>query len=605
MDKNKVLVGVAWPYANGLQHIGHIAGAYLPPDIFARFYRMRGHEVLMVSGSDTHGTPVTLEAQEQGVTPQEVITQYHPLFIESYLGLGLTFDLYTHTDTEVHWKATQDMFLKHMENGLVYKDTLRQLYDPEAAHFLPDRYVVGNCPECGAAGARGDQCDACGRLYDALELRNPKSTISGCTELEVRETEHFFLDLGKMNEDLLAWIQVDKSFWRPQVYRFTLAELERHELRGRPITRDIDWGVAIPVEGYEDKRIYVWYDAVIGYLSAVQEYALLSGQPDAWEDWWKTGSQQGSRIYNFIGKDNIPFHTIIWPAMLMGRRDFCLPYDVPANEYLNMKGRKFSKSRGVIIAINDVLERYQPDAWRYALTAVAPETSDVDFSWDDFVERINNELVANWGNLVHRVLGFTYRACDGQVPAPEPLHGDDRVLLAKVERGFVEIGILYDEVKLRSALEACRRLSQRVNQYLNAQAPWQVIKEDRERAHTILYVALQAVDWLKLMWAPILPFASQRLHEDLGYTGQLFGRQFTEEVADARGTHLVLRYDHSGAVGSWEAGTLPAGQVLRQPRILFEKLDAEAVLQREQPASETAEGTNGTGQGSSLGKPQS
>jgi len=253
----------------------------------------------------------------------------------------------------------------------------------------------------------------------------------------------------------------------------------------------------------------------------------------------------------------------------------------------------------VIIAINDVLERYQPDAWRYALTAVAPETADVDFSWDDFVERVNNELVANWGNLVHRVLGFTYRACDGKIPAPAAFRGDDRVLLAEVERGFVEIGVLYDEVKLRAALEACRRLSQRVNQYLNAQAPWQVVKEDRARAHTILYVALQAVDWLKLMWAPILPFASQRLHEDLGYSSRLFGRQFTEEVADARGTHLVLRYDHSGAVGSWEAAPLPAGQPLRQPRILFDKLDAAEVIRREQPAFETGAGANGTGGGPS------
>ena len=587
MDKYRVLIGVAWPYANGPQHIGHIAGAYLPPDIFARFYRMQGHEVLMVSGSDTHGTPVTLKAQELGQTPLEIIAKYHPHFIKSYLGLGLTFDLFTHTDTETHWKVTQEMFLKHMENGLIYRDTQRQLYDPEAGKFLPDRYVVGTCPECGAGGARGDQCDSCGRLYDALELKNPKSTISGCKDLEVRETEHFFLDLGKMNKDLLAWIQTDKDFWRPHVYRFTLAELERQELRGRPITRDIDWGVTIPVEGYEDKRIYVWYDAVIGYLSAVHEHALLNGVPDAWEEWWKTGSQQGSRIYNFIGKDNIPFHTIIWPAMLMGRRDFCLPYDVPANEFLNMKGRKFSKSRGVIIGINDVLERYQPDAWRYALTATAPETSDVDFSWDDFVERINNELVANWGNLVNRVLEFTFRVCDGKVPAHGTFLGEDRALLSEVQRGFVEIGVLYDGVKLRSALEACRRLSQRVNQYLNAQAPWQVIKEDRARAQTILYVALQAVDWLKLMWAPILPFASQSLHEDLGYEGQLFGRQYTEEVSDARGSHLVLRYDHSEAVGSWEASNLRTGQQLQQPRILFEKLDVEEVLKREQPDSDT------------------
>lgn len=588
MDRNKVLVCVAWPYANGPQHIGHIAGAYLPPDIFARFNRMRGHEVLMVSGSDTHGTPITMLAQKEGIMPLEVVERYHPLFIEAYLKLGLTFDLFTHTDTQIHWDTTQEMFLKHRANGLIYKDTQKQLFDPEAGQFLPDRYVVGICPFCSAGDARGDQCDACGRLYDAVELRKPRSTISGCQDLTVRETEHFFLDLGSVNDDLLAWIQTEKSFWRPQVYRFTLAELERHEMRGRPITRDIKWGVTIPLEGYEDKRIYVWYDAVIGYLSAVVEYALLNGQPDSWRDWWKTGEQQGSRIYNFIGKDNVPFHTIIWPAMLMGRRDFCLPFDVPANEYLNMRGLKFSKSRGVIIAINDVLERYQPDAWRYALTAMAPETADVDFTWDDFVERVNNELVANWGNLVNRVLGLAYRACAGVIPTPGPLQGDDIALLAEVERGFVEVGTLYDKVKLKGALEACRRLSQRVNQYLNARTPWKAIKEDVQQAHTILYVALQAVDWLKLMWAPILPFASQSLHEDLGYAGNLFGTQYTQMIRDARGEHLVLRYDHREAMGVWEARPLPAGQAMQAPRILFHKLDAQAVLQREGSTADEA-----------------
>lgn len=581
MDKSKVLVCVAWPYANGMQHIGHIAGAYLPPDIFARFSRMRGHEVLMVSGSDTHGTPITVLAQQEDIPPAEVVARYHPLFIEAYQKLGLTFDLFTHTDTQIHWDVTQEMFRKHVENGLVYRDTQHQLYDPESAQFLPDRYVVGICPFCRARDARGDQCDNCGRLYDATELIKPRSTISGCTSLEIRETEHFFLALDQMNDALLSWIQTEKSFWRPQVYRFTLSELERHEMRGRPITRDIDWGITIPLEGYDDKRIYVWYDAVIGYLSAVVEHAHLDGQPDSWQDWWKTGAQQGSRIYNFIGKDNIPFHTIIWPAMLMGRRDFCLPYDVPANEYLNMKGRKFSKSRGVIIAINDVVERYQPDAWRYVLTAMAPETADVDFTWDDFVERVNNELVANWGNLVNRILGFAYRAFDGVVPEPGALQGEDYAVLSEVERGFVEVGNLYEQVKLKGALEACRRLSQRVNQYLNVREPWQVIKQDRPQAQAIIYTALQAIDWLKLMWAPILPFASQTLHEDLGYEGKLFGTQYTKQVQDARGEHLVLRYDHSEATGVWQAGRLPVGQTLNPPRILFHKLDLETVLATE------------------------
>lgn len=582
MAKNRVLVGVAWPYSNGQQHIGHIAGAYLPPDVFSRFNRMRGNDVLMVSGSDTHGTPITVLAQQEGIEPNEVVERYHPLFIDAYMKLGLTFDLFTHTDTQVHWDVTQEMFLVHREKGYIYADTQEQLYDPVAGQFLPDRYVVGICPYCSSREARGDQCDNCGKLYNATELRKPRSTISGSTELEVRATEHFFLALDKLNADLLAWLKDGKEeYWRPQVYRFTLSELERGELRGRPITRDIDWGVNVPVEGWEDKRIYVWYDAVIGYLSAVVEHALLSGDPDGWQTWWKTGAGQGSRVYNFIGKDNIVFHAIIWPAMLLGRDGFCLPYDVPANEYLNMKGRKFSKSRGISISINDLMERYQPDAWRYALTAMAPETSDVDFTWDDFIERVNNELVANWGNLVNRVTGFAYRACDGMVPEPGELEPVDATLLAEVRKGFMEIGALYEGVHLKAALEACRRLSQKVNQYLNAREPWQVIKSDRQQAHTIIHTALQAVDWLKIMWAPILPFSSQMLHEDLGHEGRLFGRQYTETVQDARGEHLVLRYDHAGARGEWAATDLPAGQPMRKPRVLFTKLDADEVLARE------------------------
>jgi methionyl-tRNA synthetase len=499
--------------------------------------------------------------------------------------MGLTFDWYTHTDTENHWDVTQQMFLRHMENGYIYKDVQRQWYDPVAKRFLADRYVEGTCPFCGYEDARGDQCDNCGRLYDALELKNPRSKLTGSTDLEVRETEHFFLDMGKMNEPLLEWVNEDKAHWRPNVLNFTKGQLELRELRGRPITRDIEWGITIPLEGYDDKRIYVWYDAVIGYLSSPIEWAKVTGDPDAWRPWWDAGVNPDARIYNFIGKDNIPFHTQIWPGMLIGWNDggegrLNLPYDVPANEYLNLGGEQFSTSRGRVIGFNTVLEEFQPDAWRYVLTALAPETSDVEFTWQDFMDRINNELVANWGNLVNRVVGFAYKRFEGHIPTPGPLDEIDEQLLADVRAGFESVGALYQAVKLKSALIEVRRLSQRVNQYLNEKAPWKLIKEDPDAAATAVYVALQAIDWLKIMWGPILPFASEQIHAMLGYTAPLFGRQFTERVTDARGEHLVLRYDHGPASGRWEATTLPAGQAMQPPAPLFEKLDEEKMAEK-------------------------
>ncbi|MCB9148048.1 MAG: methionine--tRNA ligase [Caldilineaceae bacterium] len=577
----KILVGVAWPYANGEKHIGQIAGAYLPPDIFARYQRMVGADVLMVSGSDTHGTPVTLQAEKEGVPPATVIEKYHLLFVEGCLKMGITFDCYTHTDTQNHWDVTHKMFLRHLEYKYLYTDTQRQLFDAQAGRFLADRYVEGTCPFCGYEDARGDQCDNCGRLYDALELKNPRSKLTGNTDLEIRETEHFFMDMAKMNQPLLDWIGHGKEHWRPNVLNFTRGQLELRELRGRPITRDIEWGITVPVAGYENKRIYVWYDAVIGYLSAAIEWAKISGNDEAWREWWDADVNPNAQIYNFIGKDNIPFHTIIWPGMLqaysVGDEHLNLPYDVPANEYLTIGGEQFSTSRGRVIGWNTVLAEYQPDAWRYVLTALAPETSDVEFTWDDFRERINSELVANWGNLVNRVMGFAYKRFDGAIPTPGPLDDVDQTLLNDIRSGFESVGALYEAVKLKNTLAEVRRLSQRVNQYLNDKAPWHSIKEDPAAAATSIYVALQAIDWLKLMWAPILPHSSEQIHQMMGYDSTLFGRQYTETVADARGAHVVLRYDHNDAIGAWEAETLPAGQALREPSALFIKLEEEAV----------------------------
>ena len=576
------LICVAWPYANGPQHIGHMAGAYLPSDIFARFLRMKGEKVLMVSGSDSHGTPVSLRAEKEGRSETEVFESFHHGFIESYLKFGLTFDLFTHTHTELHEKVVQEFFIDLKNKNYIYTATSKQLFDLKAKRFLPDRYIEGECPHCGFHDARGDQCDQCGKTYDAVELRNPRSILSGSHDLEVRETEHFYLDLEPFNAPLLRWLAEGKDHWRRHVLNFSRGEVEKQDLRGRAITRDLEWGVRIPLPGYDDKRIYVWFEAVQGYLSATMEWAKLSGQHEAWKQFWDP-EQQG-RCYYFIGKDNISFHTILWPAMLMARQGLVLPYDVPANEYLNSYGRKFSKSRGTSIEISQVLERYQVDAWRYALTAIAPETGDVDFTWDDFLEKVNNELVANWGNLVNRVLGFAYKRYEGKIPTPGPLTDTDRAVLAEVQGGFTTVGHLYQSVKLRAALEELRRLSQKCNQYLSDDAPWTVIKTDPARAATTVYVALQCIDWLKTMWAPILVESSQKIHEALGYQGRLFGRQYTQEVQESHSCHEVLRYDHQGAVGFWDSTTvLKPGQVMVEPQAPFIKLDPKIVEQETQP----------------------
>jgi methionyl-tRNA synthetase len=576
----KIHIGVAWPYANGYQHLGHLAGAYLPPDIFARYHRLVGNDVLMVSGSDAHGTPITVRADAEGVSPREIFERYHQTFQQ----IGLTFDLFTHTDTENHHRVSQDIFLKILENGYLYKEVQQQLYSPQESRFLPDRYVEGECPHCGYPDARGDQCDNCGKLLEPTELINPRSKASGDTELVVRETEHYFLDLPKLSEQLQDYLSHDKEHWRPNVINFARNYVQ--DLHGRPITRDIDWGIPIPLPGYEGKCLYVWFEAVIGYFSASVEWAHNRGTPDAWQDWWYDPEAQ---IYNFIGKDNIPFHTVIWPAELLAVGqlycDDCqtglnLPYDVPANEYLSFRGNKFSKSRGRTVDVPYFLSRYDPDPLRFYLTAVAPETRDTEFVWEDFVERNNNELVATWGNLANRMLSFAYKRFDGHVPEPGELDEADRELLARVESGFESIGELYAACKFRAALNEALALAREANGYLDRKAPWFQIKEDPQAAATSVYVILRVVDNLKTILAPILPHTAQKLHEYLGYEGQLFGTQHVVEYQEEARAHEALTYDHTGAVGAWAASQLPPGQALRQPAPLFKKLD-ESVVEEE------------------------
>jgi methionyl-tRNA synthetase len=576
-------VSVAWPYANGDLHVGHLAGAYLPADIFARYHRLKGNRVLMVSGSDSHGTPIMVTADAEGKTPREVFEHYHTRFLQTQKDIGISYDLFTHTDTENHHRIAQDFFAAlHDAEGL-YLETQKLLYDEEAERFLPDRLVEGTCPVCGYEQARGDQCDNHGGLLDALELINPRSKLTGSTPV-VRESEHYFLDLPAFTEQLMAYIDDDRAHWRPQVMNFTRNYLEQG-LQGRPITRDIKWGIPVPLEGWDGKCLYVWFEAVMGYFTASVEWAHNTGQPEAWKDWWYEPS---AKIYNFIGKDNIPFHTLIWQAELLGvgriyeddsSKKLNLPYDVPANEFMNIEGQQFSKSRNWAIWLPDILERYDPDAIRYYVTAVMPESRDTDFSWDDFIARNNNELVAAWGNLVNRVLSLTHKHFDGMVPDPGELREADKALIAKVEAGFDEVGGQLAAVKLRGALDAAMGLARETNRYIDEQAPWFQVKEDKAAAATTLYTTLRVIDNLKMLLAPFLPFSAQRLHTMLGFEGQLFGDQHIVNYQESTRDHGALTYDGTPATGRWDPSQLSAGQKLGERMPLFRKLDEETAEQ--------------------------
>jgi methionyl-tRNA synthetase len=576
-------VSIAWPYPNGDPHAGHLVGCLLPGDIFARYHRLKGNHVVMVSGSDTHGTPILVTAMNEGLAPREAVEKYHRRFLEVQQQLGISFDLYTHTDTENHHRIAQDFFTRMLEREYLYLDTQQLLYDEEAKRFLPDRFVEGECPLCHYEKARGDQCDNCQHLLDAVDLINPVSKLTGSTPI-ARETEHYFLDLPKFQDQLREYLHDGKDDWRPHVINFARKMVE--DLKSRPITRDIDWGIPVPLDGWEGKCLYVWFEAVMGYFTATVEWARNNGQPEAWRDWWYNPD---ARVFNFLGKDNIPFHTIIWQAELLGvtgiysddpDQPLNLPYAVPANEYMNVSGSKQSKSEHRAIWLPDLLERYDPDAIRYYFTAVMPETRDSDFTWEDFVARNNNELVAWWGNLVNRVLKFADKHWDGCVPDPGKLRPDDKALLTKIEAGFQSVGGLLEAVKLRAALGEAMNLAREVNVYLDT-APWfGVVKTDKQVAATTVYTALQAIDHLTTLLSPFLPFTTQKLYEMLGYEGQLFGELDIVTYQEETRAHEALVYNGSQAIGRWEPRHLPLGQALKKPSPLYKKLD-EKVIEEE------------------------
>ncbi len=583
--KQPVLVTAAWPYANAFIHVGNLSGAYLPADIFARYQRLKGRDTLFVSGTDAHGTPITVRADDEKTTPEVIYKRYHESFLDMQQKVGISYDLFTSTHTENHFKVSQDIFLALQENGYLYKATEKQWYAPSQEKFLPDRYVEGTCYICGYDNARGDQCDKCGNLLDPEKLINPRSKIDGSTP-ELRETEHFYLDLGKLQNRVVDFLKSREDYWRPNVIRQSLGQILAEDLHGRAITRDLEWGIPVPVQDAVGKCLYVWFEAVIGYLSASIEWAKLQGTPDIWKDWWEDDT---CKSYYFIGKDNIPFHAVIWPAQLIGtgtkfgvyfegkeNKPFVLPFDVPANEFMNLEGKKISGSRNWAIYVNNFLERYDPDPLRYYLTVNMPESQDTDWDWEDFLKRNNNELVATWGNLANRVISFANKHW-GQVPDPGTLEMEDQDLIDTIESGFLTVGDEYEAVHLRAALAETMRLATEVNRYLDIAAPWQLIKTDKEAAGRKIYTALQAINNLKVLFSPVLPFTSQKLHNMLGYSSNLFGEQVIKTVEDNLGEHRVNTYDASEAIGSWQPAELPVGQKFGEVCPLFKKLDTSIV----------------------------
>jgi methionyl-tRNA synthetase len=504
MSKN-ILVSVAWPYASGSRHLGHIGGAYLPADIFARYHRVVGNKVLMVSGSDVHGTPITVRADAEGVEPIDIVNKYHNEFLGYWEKLNISWDNYTTTMTDTHIEVVHDIFLQLLENGLIDKQTSLQAYDKSEDKFLPDRYVEGTCPHCSYSEARGDQCDSCSKTLDPEELINPVSKISGNTA-EFKETEHFFLKLSSLEAKLADWLETREG-WRPHVINWAKSFV-KEGLLDRAITRDLDWGIKIPVDDLGDgKKIYVWFEAVIGYLSASKEWAKLNGDEDAWKDWW---TNKDAESYYFIGKDNVPFHAVIWPSILLGYEGLNLPTNVPANQYILVKGEKASASRGVGKSLDEYLNEWNPDSLRYALASVLPEQSDSEISEDEMIRRNNEELVAAWGNLVQRVFKQIQNNFEklSNIGPEEEL---DSELLESVTNSYEQIGNQIEKVELKSALQESMKVVSTVNVYLNETEPWKVIKEDADRAYRILHTSLIAIDSCANLLYPFMPTTSNKV----------------------------------------------------------------------------------------------
>lgn len=592
-----ILSAVAWPYANGPRHIGHVAGFGVPSDVFSRYMRMAGHDVLMVSGTDEHGTPILVAADEVGKTARQLADENNQLIVEDLVNLGLSYDLFTRTTTGNHYRVAQSMFEVVRDNGYMIQKTMLAAISPSTGRTLPDRYIEGTCPLCGYAGARGDQCDNCGNQLDPVDLIDPRSRINGETP-KFEETTHYFLDLPALAEALTNWLQEkeDSGSWRPNVIKFSKNFLE--DVRPRAMTRDIDWG--IPVPGWEDqpsKRLYVWFDAVIGYLSASIEWARRSGDVEAWRKWW---NDPQALSYYFMGKDNIVFHSQIWPAELLayngeGQKGgeagafgkLNLPTEVVSSEFLTMEGKKFASSRGIVIYVRDMLARYQPDALRYFISAAGPETSDADFTWEEFVRRTNNELVAGWGNLVNRTASMIHKRF-GQIPAAAELQPIDQELLDQLQAGFGEVGDLIATHHQKAALAAIMRLVGEANRYVTETEPFKLkAEEELPRLGTVLWVLAQAVSDLNLMLSPFLPHSANAVDKVMGGTGNVAPMPAIEWVDDldeknedgSPRRYPIITGDYTTAP-KWGRREVQSGIVIDKPKPAFMKLD-EAIIEEE------------------------
>jgi len=583
---SSVLAAVAWPYANGPRHIGHVSGFGVPSDVFSRYMRMAGHDVLMVSGTDEHGTPILVQADAEGLTAQQAVDKYNRMIVEDLVGLGLSYDLFTRTTTRNHYTVVQELFTTLHANGYVIAKTEMGAISPSTGRTLPDRYIEGTCPICKTPGARGDQCDNCGNQLDPVDLIDPKSKINGEVP-EFRETEHYFLDLSAFADALHTWLD-SRTEWRPNVLKFSQNLID--DLRPRAITRDLDWGVPIPQEGWDTKRFYVWFDAVIGYLSASIEWARRSGDPDAWRRYWQN---EDARSYYFMGKDNIVFHSLIWPSILLGYDgkgrsggkpgqlgELGLPTEVVSSEYLTMEGRKFSSSRKVVIYVRDFLERYDADALRYFISVAGPETTDTDFTWAEFLRRNNDELVAGWGNLVNRCVSMAAKNF-GAIPPVDAagLTADDQALLDAAKAGFGVVGDLIARHKIKQAVGEAMRVVAEANKYISDQSPWKLKDEaDKPRMGTILHVALQVISDANTLLTPFLPHSAQQIHELLGREGVHAPMPRIDEVDDLDGGpgYPIITGDYR--VGSrWESTAITVGQPLSAPTPIFRKLDPSVV----------------------------
>lgn len=589
-----VLSAVAWPYANGPRHIGHVAGFGVPSDVFSRYMRMAGHEVLMVSGTDEHGTPILVQAEAEGISPQELADRNNRLIVEDLVNLGLSYDLFTRTTTGNHIAVTKAMFAQVRDNGYLIEKRAMAAISPSSGRALPDRYIEGTCPLCGAGGARGDQCDNCGKQLDPIDLIDPVSKINGETP-KFEETSHYFLDLPALADALGKWLDEREASetWRPNVIRFSKNILA--EIKPRAMTRDIDWG--IPVPGWEDqpsKRLYVWFDAVVGYLSASIEWARRIGQPERWREWW---NDPQARSYYFMGKDNIVFHSQVWPAELLGYNGegerggepgemgrLNLPTEVVSSEFLTMEGKKFSTSKSVVIYVRDMLSRYQADALRYFISAAGPENQDADFTWAEFVRRTNDELVAAWGNLVNRVASMIHKRV-GAIPQPGQLHPEDKQLLDQVESGFAEVGQLIATHRQKAALQQIMHLVSLANQYVAATEPFKLkTPETQERLHTILWVLAQVIADLNLMFSPFLPSSANAIDRVFGGHGEIAPMPRIEDVKDLDQTredgsdfiYPIITGDYND-VPHWGRHEIQIGRSVSKPKPVFQKLEPEII----------------------------